>query len=74
MTMEDRLNAISLDSKPGTGASATAAPKTDSLATLLAQGLQSQDSKILDVSLFSYIYQIAFCVNRVVEQLVKNKK
>lgn len=48
MTMEDRLNAISMDvnGKPA----ANEPPKADTLSKLLTQGLQSQDKKILNVS------------------------
>ena len=48
MTMEERLNAISID-KPK-GGDSRQAPKADTLATLLMQGLQSQDHTILNVS------------------------
>ena len=53
MTMEERLNAISLD-KPKAGDSKQA-PKADTLATLLMQGLQSQDHTILNVSAVGFI-------------------
>ena len=45
MTIEERLDALSID-KP----TKQRAPKTDTQATLLSQGLQSQDQQILDVS------------------------
>lgn len=48
MTMEDRLNAISIDQSPGT--TGTSPPKADALALLLTQGLQSQDKLIVNVS------------------------
>ncbi|KAL4237474.1 WD repeat-containing protein 43 [Mactra antiquata] len=44
MSLEDRLNAVSLE-KPKSGQER---PKTDKLVTLLVQGLQSQDEKLLD--------------------------
>ncbi|XP_064600554.1 WD repeat-containing protein 43-like isoform X2 [Liolophura sinensis] len=46
MTMEDRLNAISIDQSPGKAG--TAPPKADALALLLTQGLQSQDKLIVN--------------------------
>lgn len=45
MTMEQRLSAISLE-KPKTGPSQP--PRADTLVTLLVQGLQSQDSQMLN--------------------------
>ena len=52
MTMEDRLNAISI-SKP---AGEKEPPRADTLATLLSQGLFSQDQTIIDVSSQYYFY------------------
>lgn len=46
MSMEERLNAISLD-QPTAGTSGQQAPRADTMATLLIQGLQSQDKGIL---------------------------
>ena len=48
MTMEERLNAISID-QPTPKTAATEPPKADTLVTLLSQGLQSGDKKILNV-------------------------
>ena len=45
MTLDERLHAISID-KP----QSKVPPKTDTLVTLLTQGLQSHDKKILNVS------------------------
>lgn len=50
MTMEERLNAISIDKKSLSGSKQP--PRADTLAILLTQGLQSQDKKILNVSIF----------------------
>ena len=47
MSMEERLNAISIDQP--SKSSTSQPPKADTLATLLAQGLQSGDKKILNV-------------------------
>jgi len=47
MTVEQRLSAISLE-KPRSGPRLP--PKADTLVTLLVQGLQSQDRKLLNVS------------------------
>ena len=53
MTMEERLNAISID-KGNEGVTSQGdgrtPPKADAMAVLLAQGLQSSDKKILNVS------------------------
>lgn len=46
MSLDDRINAISID-KPGER-SGSEPPKADTLATLLTQGLQSNDKKILN--------------------------
>ena len=51
MTMEDRLNAISID-KPGERRSTSSLPKADTLATLLTQGLKTKDQKALNVSTY----------------------
>lgn len=48
MTVEQRLSAISLEKPQGSGAKQP--PKADTLVTLLVQGLQSQDRKLLNVS------------------------
>lgn len=48
MTLEDRLKAIGLDKQ--LSASAQEPPKANNLATLLTQGLQSEDKMILNVS------------------------
>ena len=45
MTLDERLHAISIE-KP----QSKVPPKTDTLVTLLTQGLQSHDKKILNVS------------------------
>lgn len=49
MSMEERLNAISVDhpSHP-----TREPPQADTLARLLTQGLQSQDKKLINVSIF----------------------
>ncbi len=49
MTLDERIQAISIE-RPNEGATATAPPKADTLVTLLTQGLQSEDKKILNVS------------------------
>lgn len=49
MSMEDRLNAISVDSQSEKHVKVP--PKADNLARLLTQGLQSHDRKIISVSL-----------------------
>ena len=48
-SLDERLNAISID-KPSdrAGAGSSEPPKADTLATLLSQGLQSNDKKILN--------------------------
>lgn len=48
MTLEDRLKAIGLDKQQASGQEV---PKANNLATLLSQGLQSEDKRILNVSL-----------------------
>ena len=50
MSMEERLNAISVDQP---GHQTKQPPQADTLARLLTQGLQSQDKKILNVSYHS---------------------
>ena len=50
--MEERLHAISID-KPTHDRRQP--PKADTLATLLAQGLQSRDKTILNVSTYSFL-------------------
>ena len=53
MTMAERLDAMSLEKPPPGATRAQRAPTTDTLATLLAQGLHSNDQQILNVSTFS---------------------
>jgi len=48
--MEERLNAISIDKPSGAEGGTKHQPKADTLATLLSQGLQSNDAKIINVS------------------------
>ncbi len=48
MTLEDRLKAIGLDKQQQS--SGQEPPKANNLATLLSQGLQSEDKRILNVS------------------------
>ena len=51
MSIEERLSAISTSSTDLPSSSGAAQPpKADTLARLLTQGLQSQDSQILSVS------------------------
>ena len=45
-TLDERLNAISIEQPPAHAG----IPRADNLATLLAQGLQSKDKKMLNVS------------------------
>ena len=52
--MEERLNAITIE-RPESNRRQP--PKADTLATLLSQGLQSHDKKILNVS------EILLCLN-----------
>ena len=49
MTIEERLSAMGMEQK-AEQKGVSAPPKADTLALLLAQGLQSQDKKILNVS------------------------
>lgn len=46
--MDERLHAISIDRPSGSSKDRSQPPKADTLATLLAQGLQSQDKTILN--------------------------
>lgn len=78
MSIEERVNAIDAQA-PSTSASGFASagtkktPKTDSLATLLEQGLQSRDKNILNVRVFytritAVIWIVEFvvlCIHRV---------
>lgn len=52
MSMEEHLHALSIDKPSGTkdGTLQRQPPKADTLAMLLAQGLQSKDKTILNVS------------------------
>jgi hypothetical protein len=59
MSLEERLNAIGIDdsnttviAKPMTGSQFI--PKTDNLLVLLVQGLQSNDSKTLNVCTLAF--------------------
>ena len=51
MTLEERLHATSLESS--TPKVSKQPPRADALITLLVQGLQSQDKKLLNVSSLS---------------------
>ncbi|KAK2150432.1 hypothetical protein LSH36_405g01017 [Paralvinella palmiformis] len=48
LTMEERLNAISIEKPSGAEGGTKHQPKADTLATLLSQGLQSNDAKIIN--------------------------
>ena len=50
MSMEERLQAMGVDQKGAKSGSAREPPKADTMSTLLSQGLQSHDKKILSVS------------------------
>ena len=56
MSLEDRLNAIGIDNSTSK-VPAQGVPKADNLLVLLVQGLQSSDSKILNVRIFEI-----FCI------------
>lgn len=60
MTLEERLNVLGIDANSNGDAvdgeylNQGQIPKTDNLLVLLVQGLQSNDSKMLNVSNFNY--------------------
>ena len=53
MSMEERLQVMGVDQKGAKSGSARQPPKADTMSTLLSQGLQSHDKKILSVSAIS---------------------
>jgi len=55
MTMEERLNALSVAKKTDEDVATAPPPRADSYAILLSQGLQSNDRDVLNVSLLLFV-------------------
>ena len=72
MSMEERLQAMGVDQKGAKSGSAREPPKADTMSTLLSQGLQSHDKKILSVSVISLslIHRHFLCTSQTMWKLL----